>query len=319
MENTKKEVVISNSKVNSYGFRVLTEGIDTTQYARNPILLWMHNRAFRGTTDEVLPLGRIEDLRIDGDNLIGTPVFDEADEFARKIKAKWDAGILKMVSAGLEVVELSDEKTLLLPGQTRMTVTKSKLVEVSVVDIGANDDAIQLYKDGQTIKLSAGDTQSLAFLNLNNTNQKENAKMEKIALQLGLPATATEQEVIDSIATLQADAAQVEQLRHDAEQATEQAIEHAVDEAIKLRKFTADKKDHFVALGKKVGLEQLHETLNLMQTATRPTEAIHQENAKVSEFTKLSEVPANQLETLRKEDFAQYAQLYKAEYGVEPE
>lgn len=90
-----KEVVISNSRLNSYGFRVLTEGIDTTQYARNPILLWMHNRPFRGTTDEVLPIGKVENLRIDGDNLIGTPVFDEKDEFAQKIKAKWESGILK--------------------------------------------------------------------------------------------------------------------------------------------------------------------------------------------------------------------------------
>ena len=58
-----KEVIISNSSLNSYGFRVLTEGIDTAQFERNPILLWMHNRPMRGTTDEVLPLGRVENLR----------------------------------------------------------------------------------------------------------------------------------------------------------------------------------------------------------------------------------------------------------------
>ena len=152
-EGKKKEVVISNSKLNSYGFRVLTEGIDTTQYARNPILLWMHNRPFRGTTDEVLPIGRIENLRIDDDNLIGTPIFDEQDEFAQRIAAKWDAGILKMASAGLEVVELSDDPSMLVQGQRRSTVTKSKLTEVSIVDIGANDDALALYKDGKTLSL----------------------------------------------------------------------------------------------------------------------------------------------------------------------
>ena len=315
-EGKKKEVVISNSKLNSYGFRVLTEGIDTTQYARNPILLWMHNRPFRGTTDEVLPIGRIENLRIDGDNLIGTPIFDEQDEFAQRIAAKWDAGILKMASAGLEVVELSDDPSMLVQGQRRSTVTKSKLTEVSIVDIGANDDALALYKDGKTITLSAGDSQELDFMNI-NTNPKTKAQMKKIALQLGLPENATEQEIAAAIAQLQKDASETVQLRKNAEQAAVKAIETAVEEAIKLRKITADKKDHFVAIGKKVGLESLNETLQLMQPAARPTDAIHQENLNAGEYTKLSDVPVDKLETLRKDNFAEYAKLYKAEYGID--
>lgn len=316
-EKEKKEVVISNSKLNAYGFRVLTEGIDTTQYARNPILLWMHNRPFRGTTDEVLPIGRMENLRVEGDNLIGTPVFDEQDEFAQKIAAKWDAGILKMVSAGLDVIELSDDPAMLVQGQRRSTVTKSKLVEVSIVDIGANDDALVLFRDGKTITLSSGNGQELDFMNLSN-NPKTDAQMNQIALQLGLPENATEQEIAAAIAKLQKDAAETVQLRKNAEQAAEQAINAAVDNAIQLRKITADKKDHFVALGKKVGLESLNETLQLMQPAARPTDAIHQENLNAGEFTKLSDVPVDQLETLRKDNFAQYAKLYKAEYGIEP-
>ena len=316
-EGKKKEVVISNSKLNSYGFRVLTEGIDTTQYARNPILLWMHNRPFRGTTDEVLPIGRMENLRIDGDNLIGTPIFDEKDEFAQRIAAKWDAGILKMASAGLEVIELSDDPSMLVQGQRRSTVTKSKLTEVSIVDIGANDDALALYKDGKTITLSAGDSQELDFMNI-NTNPKTKAQMKKIALQLGLPENATEQEIAVAIAQLQKDASETVQLRKNAEQAAEKAIETAVDEAIKLRKITADKKGHFVAIGKKVGLESLNETLQLMQPAARPTDAIHQENLNAGEYTKLSDVPVDKLETLRKDNFAEYAKLYKAEYGIDP-
>lgn len=320
MEKTdgkKKEVVISNSKLNSYGFRVLTEGIDTTQYARNPILLWMHNRPFRGTTDEVLPIGRMENLRIDGDNLIGTPIFDEQDEFAQRIAAKWDAGILKMASAGLEVIELSDDPSMLVQGQRRSTVTKSKLTEVSIVDIGANDDALALYKDGKTITLSAGDSQELDFMNI-NTNPKTKAQMKKIALQLGLPENATEQEIAVAIAQLQKDASETVQLRKNADQAAEKAIKTAVDEAIKLRKITADKKDHFVAIGKKVGLESLNETLQLMQPAARPTDAIHQETLNAGEYTKLSDVPVDKLETLRKDNFAEYAKLYKAEYGIDP-
>ena len=217
-----------------------------------------------------------------------------------------------MVSAGLDVIELSDDPAVLVQGQRRSTVTRSKLVEVSIVDIGANDDALVLFRDGKTISLSAGNGQELEFMNLSNNQMKE------LALQLGLPENATEQEIAAAIAKLQADAVQTAQLKKDAEKAAEKAIETAVDNAIQLRKITADKKDHFVALGKKVGLESLNETLQLMQPAARPTDTIHQENANAGQFTKLSEVPVDQLETLRKDNFAEYAKLYKAEYGIEP-
>lgn len=91
---------------------------------------------FAWPADEVLPLGRVEHLRIDGDNLIGTPVFDETDPFAQRIKAKWEAGVLKMVSAGLDVLEQSDAPEDLVAGQKYATVTRCRLREVSIVDIG---------------------------------------------------------------------------------------------------------------------------------------------------------------------------------------
>ena len=310
-----KEVVISNSRVNSYGFRVLTEGIDTTQYARNPILLWMYNRPFRGTTDEVLPIGKMENLRIEGDNLIGTPVFDEKDEFAQKIKAKWESGILKMASAGLEVIEQSDDPSLIVQGQRRATVTKCKLIEVSIVDIGSNDDALALYHGEKVIRLDAGSDQELDFLKLNKQHKPQ---MKEIALRLGLAETATEEEILGKVAELQKDAAEVVKLRAESEKQALRSIEQRVDEAIKLRKITADKKEHFVNLGKQVGLETLSETLNLMQSAQRATELINPENGGNGVYSKLSDVPTDKLEQLRKDDHELYVKLYKAEYGCEP-
>lgn len=312
-----KEVVISNSKLNSRGFRVLTSGIDTKQFERNPILLWMHNRPFRGTVDEVLPIGKIENLRVDGDNLIGTPVFDETDEFAKKIKSKWDAGILKMVSAGFDVIEQSDDPAVVVPGQRHSTVTRSKLCEVSIVDIGANDDALVLFHNGKTINLAAG-KDTLDFLKPIN-NSLNNDEMKAIALKLGLPETATEAEVLGKVAELQAQAAEAATLRENAQKQAEKAIELAVDNAVKLRKITADKKNHFVELGKKVGLETLNETLSLMSVAVKPTEMIDLKPNNNGEYKKLSDVPSDKLVTLRAENPEQYKVLYKAEYGVEPD
>ena len=127
-----KEVVINTSGLNSYGSRVLTDGLDTTQYQKNPVLLWMHRRY----GDNSAPIGRMENLRIDGDRLIGTPVFDLEDDFAKKIANKWDKGFLNMCSASVDILETSTDPRHLIQGQSRATVTRGKLLEVSIVDIG---------------------------------------------------------------------------------------------------------------------------------------------------------------------------------------
>ena len=313
-----KEVVISNGSLNSYGFRVLTEGIDITQYQRNPILLWMHTRPFRGTTDEVLPLGRMENLHIDGDNLIGTPVFDEADEFARRVKAKWDAGILKMVSAGLRVVEESTDPQVLLQGQQYATVTRSKLIEVSIVDIGANDDALVLYNDKDDIINLAQGKGEIYLTPITNPLTAIQMDTKQIALALGLPETATEQEVLQKIAELRQDAQEAVTLRQEAEAHRVEAITTLVDTAIGEGKFPADKKNHFVELGNKVGLQSLKETIDLMTPAQRPSNFINPSNPTTGEYKTLSEVPTDKLETLRKEQPEKYKALYQAEYGIAP-
>ena len=51
-----KEVIISTEAVNSYGSRVLTAGIDLSQYERNPVLLWMHRRSWEPVA---MPIGKV--------------------------------------------------------------------------------------------------------------------------------------------------------------------------------------------------------------------------------------------------------------------
>jgi hypothetical protein len=321
-----KEVVISNSKLNSYGFRVLTGGVDTTQFARNPILLWQHNRPWRGTTDEILPIGRVENLRVDGDNLIGTPVFDTGDDFAKKIKAKFDSGFLKMVSAGLEVIELSDDPAVLVQGQRRSTVTKSKLTEVSIVDIGANDDALVLYKDGKMVNLSTGADSLIVpeiVLKNNLNNQKNENEMKTIALKLGLPETATEVEILAKIGALQLSAQNAETLQKEVETQREKAIEGEVDSAIKLKRITADKREHFIALGKSSGIDSLKTTLELMTPAVKPTDVIIAGatggQSGQSDYKTFAEIPSDKRLELRKDDPEKYKALFKADYGFDPE
>lgn len=325
-------MIISTSRLNSYGSRVITAGIDITQYEKNPVLLWMHRRSF--SSNSPLPIGRVENLRFDGDALKGTPVFDEKDPFAKQIADKWEGGFLKMCSAGLDIVETSVDPVHLLPGQTRATVLRCKLTEVSIVDIGSNDDALQLTNSGQLLTLASGEAcEALPLLELNKPEKEDNANgeqpaasinnnkitMKKETLQLlGLAENATEEQVHNAVQLLKqsADKAQSMELA---------AITSAVDQAIKEKRITEAKRDHFIQLGKNVGVQQLTETLECMVQASKPLDMINQQpgsngapaGAEHQTFAKLSEVPADKIETLKKEQPQEYARLYKAEYGID--
>lgn len=322
-----KEVIISTSGLNCYGGRVLTSGIDLTQFQKNPLLLWMHRRSF---DRDAMPIGRIDNLRTDGDRLIGTPVFDQNDEFAKKIESKWENGFLRMASAGIEIIETSDAPEHLLQGQTRRTITRCRLEEVSIVDMGGNDEALQLYdRSGKVLKLAAGeDNDALPLLapekkddpsgtapdgKDNNRTNKSTQSMNKEILQLlGLSETATEQEAVGALRLLKEKADKVETLQLA-------SITAVVDGAIAEKRITADKKEHFVNIGKAAGIDSLRTTLSLMQPVRKPTEVIHQTDAPRDDepktYAKLSDVPADQLEKLREERPQDYERLYKAEYG----
>ncbi|MDO4225811.1 MAG: HK97 family phage prohead protease, partial [Bergeyella zoohelcum] len=150
MSKKTHHFIVNTEAVNSYGYRILTEGIDTEQYMRNPVVLYMHNRAW-GRGNEVI--GRTIALKKEGGKLIAEVEFDEADEFAKQIAGKIERGFIKMCSLGADVIETSSDPLFTLAGQTRETVTKCKMVELSIVDIGGNDDALKLSKDGKPAQL----------------------------------------------------------------------------------------------------------------------------------------------------------------------
>ena len=183
-----KRVRITNDSLNSYGTRVLTAGMNVEQYQRNPVLLYMHER---GNV-----IGYVKDLKVEDGEVTGELMFDEASELSTRCKKQYEFGSLKMVSAGLDILETSEDPELLVQGQTSPTVTKSKLFEVSLVDIGANDDAIVLQKDGKKITLGKDSECPLPMLNNNNQKQME---QKQYALQLGLPETATDAEITAKI------------------------------------------------------------------------------------------------------------------------
>ena len=324
MSKTKR-VRISNESLNSYGTRVLTAGMNVDQYNRNPVLLYMHERG--------QVIGYVKDLKVEGEEVTGELMFDEATELSQRCKKQWEFGSLKMVSVGIDILELSEDPKHLVAGQTSPTISKSKLFEVSLVDIGANDDAIVLQKDGKRIELGKDGGVELPLLSccctatygtiINNNNQNpKQMDQEKLALQLGLPKDADEATINAKLAKLQADGAEAETLRQERDTLRAARIETLVNAAIAEKKIGEDKKQQFLDLGRKIGADELKQTFDAMSPQVKLSHIVNGGGAPAgghAEYKKLSDVPGDELEKLRAQNPAQYKKLYKAEYGIECE
>lgn len=126
----KLEFVLSTERINSYGQIILTDGIDTEDFEKNPIMLWQHERG--------RVIGKWTDIKKTNGNLLATAVFDETDEFSKSVYNKVTGGFISACSIGIKInpADIKVENDI-------ETVTKSKLLEASLVDIPSNGDAIR--------------------------------------------------------------------------------------------------------------------------------------------------------------------------------
>lgn len=187
LKKVDKEYALSDSTVNDYGFRVLTSGYQLSEYEKNPIGYYMHLR-----NDGVVV--RWEDLRIEGDTLYGKPAINLSNPRGQQTLDEVESGFLNAASVGhLVILEVSNDESLKLPGQTGPTVTKWYNRECSLVDIGSNLNAItSLYSiDGKEIKLA--DLSSLGGATIPGTETKDNQNLNSIIMneiKIALPDLA---------------------------------------------------------------------------------------------------------------------------------
>lgn len=161
-----KTFVLSDETLNCYGFKVCTKGINLEAFKANPVMFYNHSR-------ELGVIGRWENIKVKGSQLLADPVFDESDEFAMKIKNKVENGFLKSASIGIfsqDEYELKDNEKWLM---------KSVMKECSIVDIPANENALVLYDehDRQIADVNG------YFLSLSNTlnNTTNTVFLEQLA------------------------------------------------------------------------------------------------------------------------------------------
>ncbi|NJM13979.1 MAG: hypothetical protein HC896_00090 [Bacteroidales bacterium] len=275
--------------------------------------------------DEPLPLGTWSNLRRgDNNTMLADSNFDANDDFAKSISSKVEQDIIRMSSIGIEVIETSTAPELMLPGQTLPTVTKCKLMEVSIVDMGGNDNALVLYNSGgDVINLSKGNMPDFFKLEHTNENANQNFKsMKLIALFLGLAETATETEVLDNIKKLKEDnvklSANFDTLNNQVKLQKEANVTAMVNEAIKLGKFTADKKEQFTKMAN-LDFDTAKAIIDSMPGAKKPTSLINDGGAGKGAVLSWDEVAKGGITALEKwkaEDKEAYVLAYEEKYKV---
>lgn len=273
MLKATKRLIILSEQVNKYGFRALIDGVDFTQYERNPILLWMHIRAFGKKNEMILPLGNVKELKVEtiegiGKCLTGLPFFDDTDEFAVSIYNKYENGTLRMGSAGLLPAEWSEDLDLIIPGQRGATLVRSILEEISIADIGADNNAlsIALYDvNHNRIELSLNSENAvIPLIKIENTEMdKIELSAAKAAALLGVTELKTseqfETKIMEVVQLAARQKTQIETLtreKSEAETKLEEAekvqlaakVETLVQDAVDARKITADEKPQYVQL-----------------------------------------------------------------------
>ena len=326
-----KKVRISNERVNSYGFRVLTAGMEVDQYIRNPVLLYMHERG--------QVIGYMKNVEVKDGEVTGEPVFDEVTELSKRCKKQFEFGSLKMVSAGLEIYETSDEQALLAEGQKRPTVTRCRLCEVSLVDIGSNDDAIVLRHGGRVVNLADGEACPLPLLAtaasgsaqavrdttiINPKNESKMMTLKDVALMVGLPETATEAEVRDRMQLMMGEHNRLEAAEKQLAELAKARVVALVERGIAERRIEAGRRDEMITLFGKLGADEAEKLLSGMAQQVKPSQLIQQngteqlaQGATPEGWKSLHDVPADRILKLKAEHPEEYARLYKAEYGVD--
>lgn len=252
-------------------------------------MLFNHQRPDGNSKDQILPIGYWVDIEVDDDQITAIPFFDDEDEFAMSIYSKVENNVLRMCSAGAEPLATSSDSSLLVPGQSRETVTKWVLKEASICDIGANPNSlsfVELYVNNTSIKLSSGHENPIPKLNKTEMAKKkiklsDQEKDDLIAqLQSKLqeldpdgdkdPVELSEEEKDVMLSQLQEEIENLKQQLQDAQESLKLAeeekenekVENLVNKAVTLKQITAIQKPHFIKLAK----NDFESTKNLLET-----------------------------------------------------
>lgn len=141
------DIIASTSALDSYNTKIEQSGWVLDQFRKNPVICFQHDSGggfFGAGANKGLPVAKAlpETVRIEGDKLLMRIQFmaQDVDAFSYKIFRMIQAGFLSGISVGFDPLEWKDEESE-PHGRVRI-FTKCRLMEVSVVTIPANDEAM---------------------------------------------------------------------------------------------------------------------------------------------------------------------------------
>lgn len=319
-----KTFILHDESVNTYGFRMLTSGVNLDEFRKNPVMLLNHN-------DYSLPIGRWENIRIVGGKILADAVFDEKDERAAEVMRKVDNDFIRMASIGAwPPEEKSDAYSLMLPGQRYPTVTKWTVREASIVTIGANHNALAFYDKStqEVIDLTVAG----AIVRLMDNSPKI-LNMSLLTQKLNLHDTANESEIVSAVQNLMDDNARlksenktltdaIDKANADRDAANKAEAVRLVDAAILTGKLDAKAKDATLAMFDKDfdNTKAMLEAIPKRQSIARQinsTGATNLADLKGKSWDELDK--ANKLTELKDKAPEIYAEKFKERFGVDPQ
>lgn len=138
----EKEFLLTNSSVNTYGYRLLTAGYLMDEFKKNAIGYYMHATPEHPREQGVLV--KWDDLRMDGDNVYGKPCINLSHPRGQRTVDEVESGFLNAASFGnFVVLEVSTDPADYLEGQTGPSISKWYNRECSLVDVPGNYDALR--------------------------------------------------------------------------------------------------------------------------------------------------------------------------------
>ena len=137
---------ISTTSVDREGDVLLPSGLDLRDFKKNPVVLLGHS-------DSALPVGKATSIRRESDGVVATVKFaerpaghpDSVEWIPDTIFSLFQQGVLKAFSVGFIPQEMREptEKDVRKFGEdVRSVITKWSLLEFSVVNVPANQDAL---------------------------------------------------------------------------------------------------------------------------------------------------------------------------------
>lgn len=179
-QTTDGWIVASTPAVDRQNDRVMPLGIDLTNYQKNPVVVFGHNYSAPWAI-----IGRAVDMAVDMSGLRMKPELrapaNDSDPM-NVIKALWDAGLLRAASIGFMPIEAKQNEF------GGLDFTKTQLLEVSLVGIPANQEALRLAikaLDAPAIDPPTEPiTDDIATATTNDSNELTPEQREALAAQL---------------------------------------------------------------------------------------------------------------------------------------